>query len=222
MTWPQVAAGPLHVAMFTDPAFPVPAMGIVHVRNRIEQLQSIADTEAVELTTWLARCETVDQGTQVQVVTEATVAGELRWRSELTALVRGKSKTKKEKSPQSAQVESPSLRSVMVHVPVDMGRRYARVAGDWNPIHQYAWTAKAFGFPRAIAHGMWLLGRVLAESGDDLPSYPRVCEVHFRRPVLLPSTVALRTFAQPHGGIGFALLSRDGQTRHLYGSVQAL
>lgn len=36
----------------------------------------------------------------------------------------------------------------------DLGRRYARVSGDINPIHLHALSARAFGFRRAIAHGM--------------------------------------------------------------------
>ena len=48
------------------------------------------------------------------------------------------------------------------HLPDDLGRRYASVSGDRNPIHMHALTAKAFGFPRAIAHGMWTKARCLA------------------------------------------------------------
>ena len=36
------------------------------------------------------------------------------------------------------------------------------VSGDRNPIHMHELTAKAFGFPRAIAHGMWTKARCLA------------------------------------------------------------
>ena len=44
----------------------------------------------------------------------------------------------------------------------DIGRRYAAVCGDLNPIHLYPLSAKAFGFPRAIAHGMWSLARCVS------------------------------------------------------------
>jgi hypothetical protein len=39
--------------------------------------------------------------------------------------------------------------------PADIGRRYARVSGDYNPIHLSALTAKLFRLPQAIAHGLW-------------------------------------------------------------------
>ncbi len=44
----------------------------------------------------------------------------------------------------------------------DLGRRYGAVSGDRNPIHLYPLTAKAFGFPTNIAHGMWTLARSLS------------------------------------------------------------
>lgn len=33
---------------------------------------------------------------------------------------------------------------------------------DLNPIHLHALTAKAFGFPRALAHGMYTSARAFA------------------------------------------------------------
>ena len=39
------------------------------------------------------------------------------------------------------------------------------MSGDVNPIHLHALTARAMGFPRAIAHGMWTYARTLAPLG---------------------------------------------------------
>ena len=54
-------------------------------------------------------------------------------------------------------------------LPGDLGRRYAAVSGDRNPIHLYPLTAKALGFPRQIAHGMWSLARCVAALENRLP-----------------------------------------------------
>ena len=75
-------------------------------------------------------------------------------------------------------------------LPADLGRRYAAVSGDVNPIHLSALSAKAFGFPRAIAHGMCTHARVLAALQPRLPQVYEV-SVQFIKPVLLPSTVRL-------------------------------
>jgi acyl dehydratase len=79
-----------------------------------------------------------------------------------------------------------------VQVPESIGRKYGAVSGDRNPIHLHALTARAFGFPKAIAHGMWLKARTLAALEGRLPQALTV-EVAFKTPVLLPSTIAIAT-----------------------------
>ena len=60
------------------------------------------------------------------------------------------------------------------------------MSGDHNPIHLHALSAKALGFPRAIAHGMWTKARCLASLR--LPDAFAV-DVRFKKPILLPSKV---------------------------------
>ena len=55
----------------------------------------------------------------------------------------------------------------MWSLPASASRAYAAVSGDVNPIHMSALTAKAFGFPRAIAHGMYTAARALSEYEAD-------------------------------------------------------
>ena len=51
----------------------------------------------------------------------------------------------------------------------DVGRAYAEVSGDHNPIHTSRIGARLFGFPRPIAHGMWTQARCLAALPSRLP-----------------------------------------------------
>ena len=71
----------------------------------------------------------------------------------------------------------------------DLGRRYAAVSGDHNPIHLYPLTAKALGFKRQIAHGMWSLARCVAALENRLPDAVTV-DAAFKKPIFLPGTVA--------------------------------
>ncbi|MDW4901281.1 MaoC/PaaZ C-terminal domain-containing protein [Streptomyces californicus] len=98
-------------------------------------------------------------------------------------------------------------------LPGDLGRRYGAVSGDRNPIHLYPLTARLFGFPRAIAHGMWTAARCLAETRD--PAAVRTVRIDFRAPVLLPATV---TYAADAAGDAFALRG-PGDRVHLVGAV---
>ena len=109
-------------------------------------------------------------------------------------------------------------------LPGDLGRRYAAVSGDRNPIHMHALSAKAFGFPRAIAHGMWTKARCLAALEQRLPDAFSV-EVEFRRPILLPGKVAFGSLEEgTSSSIRFAVSKRRGRARdrHLDGRVEPL
>jgi acyl dehydratase len=99
-------------------------------------------------------------------------------------------------------------------LPDDLGRRYAAASGDRNPIHLHPLTARLFGFPRPIAHGMWTVARCLAVHGA--PEAARV-EARFRAPVPLPGTVAYGT-----DGAGRFELRGAGDRPHLTGEVRAL
>ena len=68
-----------------------------------------------------------------------------------------------------------------------------------NPIHLSALSAKAFGFPRAIAHGMYTASRAFTESRIDL-SRPLRWDVSFDAPVTLPGTVLVAYEDDPDSG----------------------
>ena len=108
-------------------------------------------------------------------------------------------------------------------LPGDLGRRYGSVSGDLNPIHVHPLSAKAFGFPTAIAHGMWTQARCLAQLGPEVGQVGDgsfAVQVAFRRPILLPAKVA---FAEQRDGDELAFGVRDARrdTIHLDGLVTA-
>ena len=73
------------------------------------------------------------------------------------------------------------------------------MSGDINPIHMHPLSARLFGFPKPIAHGMWLKARCLAALEGQLPD-----ALHGRRafklPLLLPAKVGVRVVARRTAG----------------------
>jgi acyl dehydratase len=102
--------------------------------------------------------------------------------------------------------------------PADIGRQYARVSGDYNPIHLSAASARLFGFPTAIAHGLWNKARTLAALADHLPKANLEIAVHFRKPVRLPGEVSL--LASAAGSSGELRLVGKGDLEHMVGQWQ--
>ncbi len=220
-TYPHMLTFPLQMALMTDRAFPLGLVGLVHVRNRIEVLRAVRADEALDLEVRAERFATHRSGATVDLCASAEVGGQEVWRSRSTYLARGA--TAPDGAPE-ADVEVPvgALERVAAtwRVPDDAGRRYAKVSGDVNPIHLSGLTAKALGFQRAIAHGMWVKARVLGALAGRLPEAFDY-DVQFKKPLFLPSTVALSTAAVA-GGWDVAVRNAGSGTEHVVGTIRTL
>lgn len=220
LTYPQVLASPLHLAVFSHPGFPFAPLGIVHVRSEIEQRRLIGAGERLDLRCWTEGLREVRGGLEFDLVTTASVNAEVVWRSVTTILRRQPGKTPRRDEPRRMELVEPpgAVRSQEWRIGESTGRRYARVSGDYNPIHLYAATARLFGFPRAIAHGMWSLARCVAELEELRAPGPARLEASFRRPVLLPSSVRF-SVREEDGRLAFAVRGQDGAQTYLSGSL---
>ncbi len=236
-TYPHMLAFPLHLGLMTDGSFPFPAIGLVHVFNKIRVVRPVRVEEELSLRVWAGQLEPHPRGQQFSVCSEARVGDEVVWEEESVNLRRGSGSGSASGSGSGsgsrsgagsgAGSGSGSARSVSVdeglpatatwRLPGDLGRRYAAVSGDFNPIHIHSLSARLFGFPTAIAHGMWTKARSLAALEGTLPGAYTV-EVSFRKPILLPATVE---FAESpgDGGLQFSVRAAKNGTRHLDGSV---
>ncbi|MEU2144455.1 MULTISPECIES: MaoC family dehydratase [Streptomyces albovinaceus subgroup] len=213
LTYPHVLAFPLTMRLMTDRAFPLPVLGLVHTWIEITPHRVVRPTEPLELAVYADGLAPHRRGTEVTMVTEARVGGELVWESRSGYLSRHAT-TNAAASPHSAPDAVGDLSAVAEwRLPGDLGRRYGAVSGDRNPIHLHPLTARLFGFPRAIAHGMWTVARCLAEArgGAEI----RSVRAEFKAPVLLPATVTYA--ADPTGG---SFVLRGAKERvHLVGTV---
>ncbi|OWA21967.1 MaoC family dehydratase [Streptomyces sp. CS057] len=214
LTYPHVLAFPLTMRLMTGHAFPLPVLGLVHTWIEITPHRTVAPEEPLDLTVHAEKLTPHRRGTEVTMATEARVGGELVWESRSGYLSRHAT-TDTSPSPHSPPDTVGDLPAVAEwRLPGDLGRRYGAVSGDRNPIHLHPLTARLFGFPRAIAHGMWTVARCLAEAGPGADI--RSVRAEFRAPVLLPATV---TYAADPAGGAFALRGAKGRV-HLVGAVE--
>ncbi|MFR9730532.1 MaoC/PaaZ C-terminal domain-containing protein [Saccharopolyspora sp. MS10] len=216
-TYPHVLSFGLSVRLMTDPGFPFPLVGLVHVANSTTVHRPLLVTDVLTQRVRVANLRPHAKGSQLDVITETEVDGEVVWRETSTYLRRGRSDDSAPRAERVAEVE-PGAATARWRVPADQGRRYAAVSGDRNPIHLRALAAKAFGFPRAIAHGMWTKARALAALESGLPESYTV-DVDFVKPLLLPSTVEFTELGGPGAGTSFAVHSRSGAP-HLLGRLR--
>ncbi|MGW2179162.1 MaoC family dehydratase [Streptomyces sp. NPDC001732] len=233
LTHPHVLGFPAAIRLMTARRFPLPVLGLVHTWIEITRHRPQHPADPLELTVYAHELNAHRRGTEVTMVTEARLAGELVWESRSGYLSRHPARTPAPTTATGPTTAAPAASGTPGdgtpgdgtpddgtpppelpalaewRLPGDLGRRYGAASGDRNPIHLYPLTARLLGFPRPVAHGMWTVARCLAEA-------PRPDEIHwvradFRAPVLLPSTVTHAADAT-----GFQLRGADDRV-HLTG-----
>jgi acyl dehydratase len=222
-TYPHVLGFPLQMQLMASRTFPLALPGLVHVRNTIDVRRPVRWDEPLQVRVHAEELRAHEKGTQVDLVTDVTASGEPVWTGNSTYLARGVSSgatSVDEVEPDPVVDEAGGRPSAVWRVPKDTGRRYAAVSGDVNPIHLNPLAAKAFGFPRAIAHGMWAKARCLAALEGRLPDAFRV-DVTFRKPLLLPSTAELRESRQDDGWL-LQLTAARRDVIHLLAAITPL
>lgn len=220
-TYPHILGFPLAMSLMTERSFPFALLGLVHVANRIEQRRPIAVGARPDLCVWAENLRPHRRGRQLDLVTEVRLDGEVAWLEHSAYLRQGKADGEGEGGrPEPGPVGELGASSAVWDVPGDIGRRYADVSGDRNPIHLHPLSARMFGFPRAIAHGMWMKAHALAAFEGRIPD-AHVVEVEFRSPLLIPGRACFRS-GRRDGGWAFALERPDGERPHLTGSIAAL
>jgi acyl dehydratase len=214
-TYPHVLAFPLAMELMASGSFPFGVLGLVHVGNAIEQLRPLDAGEPLDLRVWSENLADHRRGRTVDLVAEAYVGGEVAWRDRSTYLHR---EAQGNGSDSTAQRNgSDPVATAEWDVPGDIGRRYAAVSGDRNPIHLHGLAARLFGQKAAIAHGMWTKARCLAALQGHLPAAYTV-DVQFKLPVRLPAKVAFASWTD--GDVRrFALRDARSGKPHLEGSV---
>ena len=220
VTFPQVQAAGLQIHLLTRREFPLPLLGVVHVRNTIRQIQPLHPANEYRVQVEVLGGGPVQGGVEFAVATRYFDDRTLVWESVATGLRRSR-RTRGRKRTRAAQEPADRFQEYATFdVPSDIGRRYGRISGDMNPIHLSRLGARLFGLPGHIAHGMWSLARCLALLQDTLPAPPFEVAVEFKQPVLLPSRVSL-LHAAGIDSVAFALTAHDRSRLHLLGSIGA-
>lgn len=212
-TYPHLLAFPLQTRLMADRAFPLPLLGMVHVRNEIVAHAGLASEDRPDVEVWAENLLPHPKGTTVDLLAALRLDGETVWESRSTYLHRGRPTGEPAVAPSAPDVPGVPPSAVW-RLPAGLGRAYAGVSGDVNPIHLHPWSARALGFPRAIAHGMWTYARTVAALGPGAGALGTT-RVWFRRPVLLPSSVGLVVGKDPGRTVAALVAPRDPGRTHL-------
>ena len=221
----HAVAMPMHMQLFVARGFPVKVLGLIHLRNTIRVYHSIDVRSPLRLTIHFDTLRLTDAGQEYDFTTRYERDGELVWEEISTMFARGNAPPRTEggKRPSIERSSHPQegTHTEKLDIAENTGWRYARVSGDFNPIHLTARTAAMFDFKQAVAHGMWSLGRCLGAAAARLPSHGIQVDTQFKLPVYLPSQALARHW--PAGdGLDIAMCTMRGDRLHLAMQVRRL
>ena len=218
-TYPHILAFALQMQLLTAKEFPFPLLGLIHLSNRIRVLRPMGAVSRARVSVQVQNLQAHAKGATFDLITTLDDQLGTLWEAESRMLCRG---VKLEGEPVEDEVAATLELIEVAHwkAPADIGRQYAKVSGDYNPIHLSAASAKLFGFPTAIAHGLWNKARTLAALAEQLPTANVEIAVQFHKPVRLPSEVTL--LASAAASSGDLRLVGAGDLEHMLGHWQPL
>ncbi|RWA21636.1 MaoC/PaaZ C-terminal domain-containing protein [Mycolicibacterium brumae] len=225
LTYPFVLTFPAMMSLATGFDFPFAAMGSVHTENVITRYRPISVTDTLGVTARAENLREHRKGLLVDLISEVKVGNELAWRQVTTFL--HQQRTSLSGEPKPAPAKQPKLPPPNAILRITGGdiRRYASISGDHNPIHTSGLGAKLFGFPSAIAHGMFSAAAVLANIEAQIPDAVQY-SVRFGKPILLPASVGVYTETSSDAGDApgwdVALRNLKKGYPHLTGTVRGL
>lgn len=217
-TYPHMLAFPLHMMLMADSRFPYAMLGMVHLANAVRQHAPLSPDQLVSVEVRCGVPLAHEKGQAFTLCTQMHADGALAWESTSTYLRTGI------RDPlglpyQSRIAEVQAARAMQEWtVEADIGRRYGAVSGDLNPIHMNRFAAMAFGFQRAIAHGMCTKARALAALLPARAIDSGEASIEFKTPLFLPGKATLWADSYTEAaGQTFEVKDGRGEKPHLRG-----
>jgi len=177
---PHTLSFPLHMAILTQPAFPLPIWRMLQVRNRILQHRAIAADATLDIAVDIAAHRVLDKGAEFDLRTTVRVGDDVAWESVNTFYARGRygAPTADANVPAAPKLVSVEANARVAGVtpepkvspdetaswrlPMRGGWQYGGLSGDYNPLHLWNGYAKRRGYARAFLHPQRVLGHCLA------------------------------------------------------------
>lgn len=176
----QVMSLPLQIKCLTQAGSPVPVLGLVHTSNFVKWHERALTSTHFKLHVKFDTCSPHPRGWEVSLAIAARDSQGEIYRAVPKYLMRISAPHVARRGrlrPDSAVRFDHSMDVLdRVVINADLGRRYALVSGDFNPIHLWPFSARMMGFKHPIAHGMWSLARSYSLVND-------ATEMHYSHPV---------------------------------------
>jgi len=217
LTYFYLLAQRAQVALMLDRRFPHAVPGLIHIRNRMRLHAPYQLACPLEIQVSVSSGPRSADAGSIDFNVEMTQSGQRIMTCVSAYRVPGmprrsaSGETRPESLPESFVRESWSFDP-------SLGRRYAMLSRDFNPIHLSSLLARAFGCKRAIAHGMYAIGRAAARIERHTGKPLIEIAARFRRPIPLPSLASFGFESSSSTGGNFSVILAPEQQLAIEGS----
>lgn len=208
----------MQTLLLAHPDAPFPMPGLVHLSFKINQYNTIYPSDKLDATVKFGRLIQHDKGTGVETIMSLYKHGVLVWEQVNINLYLGKKGLGEPGDDnQEGEITDAGYQSLWSLSP-KTAINYAKVSGDFNPIHLHDVAAKAFGFPKQIVHGWYSLCRAVEPMENTIKGIHEIYGA-FKKPLFLPSKVLGRT-QQNEDKVLFDVINEKESYPHLRGYVK--
>ena len=231
--------------MMVHKDFPFTPMGLVHLANEVSIKYLPSQSDVLSINTFFGEVYFHKKGWVFEVITTANSHDKKSPAITATSFYLARQKHKNNEGDSNEKLApdwvsnivhdvnnqhddaptkdintSASYRSLINFLP-NIGRKYAKISGDYNPIHLFALTAKLFGFKKAIVHGMFSKALVVSHIAKGNRFYQgKFCiQTVFTSAISLPARAELRTYNQHGKKEIFMLKSKRAQIKNYTSKV---
>jgi hypothetical protein len=185
-----------HLATLLSKAFPFRVAGMVHVENSLAEARQPVREQPLLLSTSVTILPAASNGARYcDLVTVAEQDGAIVF----TCTSRYLASWGKRKGAAAATrdvIEGKRIGGWAVGA--SLGRAYAKVSGDWNPIHLWRWSARLMGMRRPIIHGMHSVAAACALLEQTSARRVTAVSARFKAPIALRQRPTLNVSGDRH------------------------
>jgi len=214
-----------HLGVFAHLAFPWSLRRLLGLRNHVVQHRRIREGEVLDIVVSTRDLRLRPRGVEFDFETVLSSGGQTVWESTHVYFLRA---SVSDAPVQQNTQDLPALSGVELETnwraPSGGGLEFARLSGDFNPIHYFTPWARALGFARAFCHTQ----RVVSDCLQRLPDATAMndaeslsLDVAFKGPVYYGSELTLRS-ARVDGGQRFNLHCGTDDRPAIAGHIRAV
>jgi acyl dehydratase len=219
-SWLYLPAQKAHIQMMLEDSFPLPVPGLVHTSNSIKIESEISTDLPLEIEATVKIEERKNDSLAAIFNLNFKQNGSLKASCESVNYWINKSAPRKKEAREEQTPEVYDKQSKLWHFHENLSNEYAKISGDYNPIHLHATFGKLFGFKGKVLHGWCSTSKIISLFESEFQSKINSFQVKFIKPFILPKNAICEYRITENNLIDFRLIEPKSQDVFLIGSAQ--